>query len=150
MFFNLHFEADILAAGIIQPDNRVVELRPLRRIKPGHPAPALVQQLLGNLLGQLLFLAGKELIILPQTEGTFLAGTVIIALSHINRGAAAGAFAYDLLTGVEAVCLCIGEEGVRFDQRGSHIHDPGEELVPIGLTALDLHQGIFPFRSHGR
>ena len=43
LLIKLHLEADILAAGIIQPDHRVIELRLLRGIKPGHPTPSLVK-----------------------------------------------------------------------------------------------------------
>ena len=56
---------------IIDSDS-IVELRLLRRLKPGHVAPALVQQLLCDLLGQLLFLAGKELVVFPPVSYTHL------------------------------------------------------------------------------
>ena len=59
----------------------------LRRVKPGHSAPALVQQLLCNLLGQFLFLAGKELIVFPQAEGAGLVRAVEVALADIDRRA---------------------------------------------------------------
>ena len=65
LLIKLHLEADILAAGIIQSDHRVIELRLLRGIKTRHPTPSLVKQLLGNLLRQLLFLGCKELVVLP-------------------------------------------------------------------------------------
>ena len=32
----LHLEADVFAAAVIQTDHRIIELRLLRRVKPGH------------------------------------------------------------------------------------------------------------------
>ena len=108
----LHLEADVFAAAVIQPDHRIVELRLLRRVKPGHSAPALVQQLFCNLLGQLLFLAGKELIVFPQAEGAFLVRAVEIALADIDRRAAAGTFADFLLACAETLGFGIGEKRI--------------------------------------
>ena len=50
LFIKLHLEADILASGIIQPDDRVIELRLFRGIKPLHPTPSLVKQFQTGLL----------------------------------------------------------------------------------------------------
>ena len=83
LLFKLHLEADILAACVIQTDHRIIELRALWRIKPGHSAPTLVQQFGSDFLGQLLFLAGKELVVFPQAEGAFLVRAVVVALAVI-------------------------------------------------------------------
>ena len=108
----LHLEADVFAAAVIQPDHRIVELRLLRRVKPGHAAPALVQQLLCNLLGQLLFLAGKELVVFPQAERAVLIRAVEVALADVDRRAAAGTFADFLFPRAETLGFGIGEEGI--------------------------------------
>ena len=125
-------------------------LRALWRIKPGHSAPTLVQQFGGDFLGQLLFLTRKELVILPHTEGAFLVRAVVVSLAYIDRRAAARTFANGLSAGIEAVCLGVREEWIGFDQLGGHPHNAGKELVRIRIAALNLHQGIFPFRRHGR
>ena len=146
----LHLEADIFASGIIQPNHRIVELRPLRGIKPCDLAPALIQQLGSDLLGQLLFLGCEELIVLPHTERALSIGAVVVAFAHIDRRTAARAFADAFPARIEAVCLGVREERIGFDQPGCHLNDAGEELVCLCLAALNLHQGIFPFRRHGR
>ncbi len=105
----LHLEADVFSAAVIQPNDSIVELRLLRRVKPGHVAPALVQQLLCDLLGQLLFLAGKELVVFPQAEGAVLVRAVEVALADVDRRAAARAFADFLLARAETLGFGIGE-----------------------------------------
>ena len=93
----LHLEADVFAAAVIQTNDRIIELRLLRRVKPGHSAPALVQQLLCNLLGQLLFLAGKELVVFPQAKGAVLVRAVEVALTDVDRRSTTRTFADFLL-----------------------------------------------------
>ena len=144
----LHLEADVFAAAVIQTNHRIVELRLLRRVKPGHSAPALVQQLLCDLLGQLLFLAGKELVVFPQAEGAFLTGTIEVALAHIDRRAAAGAFADFLLARAETLGFGIGEKRVGFHEIPGHPDNAAEEGVCIRIAALNLHERVFPFRRH--
>ena len=114
LLIKFHLEADILAACVIQTDHRIIELRAFRRIKPGHSAPTLVQQFGGDFLGQLLFLAGKELVVFPQAEGAVLVRAVEVALADIDRRAAAGAFADFLFPRAETLGFGIGEKRVGF------------------------------------
>ena len=109
----LHLEADILAAGIIQPDDSIVELRFFGRIKSGHSAPALVQQLFCNLLCQLLFLGREELVVFPQAEGAFLVRAVEIALADIDRRSTTRTFADFLLARAETLGFEIGRASCR-------------------------------------
>ena len=48
--------------------------------------------------GQLLFLAGKALVVFPQAEGAFLVRTVEVALADIDRRSTTRTFADFLLT----------------------------------------------------
>ena len=144
----LHLEADVFAAAVIQTDHCVVELGLLRRVKPGHSAPALVQQLLCNLLGQLLFLAGKELVVFPQAEGAFLVRAVEVALADIDRRAATGAFADFLFPRAETLGFGIGEKRVGFHEIPGHPDNAAEKCACIRIAALNLHERVFPFRSH--
>ena len=75
-----------------------------------------IRDSLCNLLGQLLFLAGKELVVFPQAEGAFLIRAIEVALADIDRRTAAGAFADFLFPRAETLGFGIGEERIGFHE----------------------------------